>query len=107
MTQLVERVGQAYLTDYESFAAHGAVPAWLRELRENGIRRFAEAGFPTRRDEEWRFTNVGPIAETTFHRADGVPAVQASQLKPFWLAESEGAVLVFVNGRYVPGLSSG
>ena len=31
--------------------------------RARRIARFAELGFPTTRDEEWRFTNVAPIAD--------------------------------------------
>jgi Fe-S cluster assembly protein SufD len=39
---------------------------WLTELRERGAVRFAEVGFPTTRQEAWRFTDVRPIAETSF-----------------------------------------
>ncbi|MFB3132238.1 MAG: hypothetical protein ACE10K_06935, partial [Rhodothermales bacterium] len=41
-------------------------PAWLKPFRKAAIARFAEAGFPTTRDENWRHTNIAPIAETTF-----------------------------------------
>ena len=39
---------------------------WLQELREAAFERFPELGFPTTHDEEWRFTNVAPIARTSF-----------------------------------------
>jgi Fe-S cluster assembly protein SufD len=53
---------------YRAFAANGAsgAPEWLRSLRERAIARFAEVGFPSTRLEQWRFTNVQPIAETPF-----------------------------------------
>ena len=35
-------------------------PAWLFPLRKAGIARFAELGFPTLRDEDWRFTDLAP-----------------------------------------------
>jgi Fe-S cluster assembly protein SufD len=44
-------------------------PLWLRRIREAAIERFAELGFPTTRNEEWRFTNVAPIARTSFRPA--------------------------------------
>ena len=44
-------------------------PAWLAEAREASFNRFLDRGFPTVRDEEWRFTNVAPIAQTVFGRA--------------------------------------
>ena len=37
-------------------------PSWLLPLRRAGIARFAELGFPTLQDEDWRFTNVAPLA---------------------------------------------
>jgi Fe-S cluster assembly protein SufD len=41
-------------------------PAWLREIRRAAMDRFGELGFPTTHDEDWRFTNVAPIARTVF-----------------------------------------
>lgn len=41
-------------------------PAWLHALREEGMDAFEEQGFPLPRDEEWRFTPIGPIAEGLF-----------------------------------------
>ncbi|MGH7538190.1 MAG: Fe-S cluster assembly protein SufD [Gemmatimonadales bacterium] len=57
-----------FLEQYRSFTANGAsgAPAWLRSLREAAITRFADVGFPTTRQEQWRFTSVAPIAETPF-----------------------------------------
>ena len=50
---------------FERFAKPriGREPAWLNALRKAGISRFAETGFPTTRDEDWRFTNVAPLAK--------------------------------------------
>jgi Fe-S cluster assembly protein SufD len=39
---------------------------WLKELRERAFARFAEVGFPSTHDEEWRFTNVSPIVRSSF-----------------------------------------
>ena len=36
-------------------------------MRETAFQRFAELGFPTTHDEEWRFTNVAPIARLVGH----------------------------------------
>lgn len=34
----------------------------LRSLRERAYETFASEGFPTPRDEDWKYTNVGPVA---------------------------------------------
>ncbi|MBI3192747.1 MAG: Fe-S cluster assembly protein SufD, partial [Pedosphaera parvula] len=57
-----------HLAKFESFEQDGARqhPAWLFPLRKAGIARFAELGFPTVKHEDWRFTNVAPIAKLPF-----------------------------------------
>ena len=48
-------------------AAHS--PSWLHEIRRAAMAGFAEKGFPTTRQEEWRNTNVAPIAAVPFQPA--------------------------------------
>jgi Fe-S cluster assembly protein SufD len=78
----------------------------LEETRAAAARRFAELGFPTPRDEEWRFTNVAPIANTRFAEA---PACERLPEEARARAETlgwGGLRLVFVNGRLAPELSA-
>ena len=91
-------------TDFQRRAAGRNLP-WLRKLREDAFARFAEVGFPTTRDEDWRFTNITPITRTQF-RLPGNALVQLppAELKS-WNIEGSAARLVFVNGRYAPELS--
>ncbi len=44
----------------EAFKRRGSSgePAWLSARREGAMKRFAELGFPSRRQEAWRFTNL-------------------------------------------------
>jgi len=66
MTAAAEQIGN-WLELFTGHAArHEGAEPWLEKLRENAFARFAEQGFPTTRDEEWRFTNVAPIARTGF-----------------------------------------
>jgi Fe-S cluster assembly protein SufD len=78
-------------------------PAWLGTLRQQGFSRFSDAGFPTTHDEDWRFTNVFPIANTAFELALEA-RVSAADLEAFRVSDF-GCQLVFVNGRFAPGLS--
>jgi Fe-S cluster assembly protein SufD len=93
-----------YLVQHEAFAANGAgrAPTWLREIRAAALARFAELGFPTTRQEDWRFTSVEPIAATPFVSASARGAPPRS---PVPGALGAAARLVFVNGRYAPALS--
>jgi Fe-S cluster assembly protein SufD len=78
-------------------------PAWVRERREQASRRFADVGFPNTRQEDWRFTNVAPIADAKFALATGT-FTQASSLVAG--VKVPGALtLAIVNGQFAAGLS--
>ncbi len=79
---------------------------WLRSIRENAMQRFTALGFPTTKDESWRFTNVAPIAKTSFALAPQQPvSIDLQQLNQFIIPDLNAIRLVFVNGRYSPRLS--
>jgi Fe-S cluster assembly protein SufD len=82
-----------------------AAPGWLRELRQRGADRFAALGFPTVRQEEWRFTNVAPIADTAFRLAEKTPT-NASELTARVKIPDTAARIVILNGQFAPELSS-
>ncbi len=82
----------------------GAEPAWLVPVRRQAFERFRETGFPSPRDEEWRFTPVTPIATTSFVSAPAA-TVSEADIAPFYFGHAEWPRLVFVNGRYAAGLS--
>jgi len=99
------KTGAAFLADYDAFESRlGAQPESVRELRHAGRERFEEIGFPSTRQEEWRKTNVAPIARATFRRSSADPdALPRERIEPFRIPDCAEAV--FVNGRFAPGLS--
>src|SRR5208337_5188110 len=97
-----------YLETFERFEAQAKQPPWVFPLRKAGIARFAELGFPTLQQEDWRFTNVAPIANLPFK-----PVLEPSMEgpEPQRIARStfgrlEAARLVFVDGHCVRQLSA-
>jgi Fe-S cluster assembly protein SufD len=91
-------------TEFEKRAA-GTNLAWLRKLREDAFARFCQVGFPTTRDEDWRFTNVSAISRAQFALAGKSDArLSASDLKQ-WRMEASAAQLVFVDGQFRSDLS--
>jgi Fe-S cluster assembly protein SufD len=95
-----------YLTTFEQLERGRAhEPAWLRATRRSAAAAFERLGFPTTRDEEWRFTNVAPIADQAFVPAP-VVSVAPRDAAPFLVPGASGPVLYFVNGRYAAELST-
>lgn len=99
---------ERYLAAYQQAKSHGAkrAPAWLSELREAGIADFDQLGFPTTRNEEWKYTNVEAITTQSFARANGeAKLVNASEIIARSMINPAAARLVFVNGIYIPEFS--
>jgi Fe-S cluster assembly protein SufD len=83
-------------------------PLQFGDVRWEALDRFLTLGFPTTQDEEWRCTDVAPIAEKIFT----LPLQTASDakysgLKPLRLPDDFAAELVFVNGYFLAAGPSG
>jgi Fe-S cluster assembly protein SufD len=89
--------------DTQRAALPGARAPAIRALRAGAIARFAERGFPTLRDEAWKYTNLARIARGAFPTGEAAE-IDASALAPFRL-DGPSHRLVFVNGRFAPALS--
>jgi Fe-S cluster assembly protein SufD len=70
-------------------------PAWLAGRRRAGLEQFAAAGFPTRRDEDWKYTDLKLVARRSF-AAGGAPTLPVPEIDGL-----DCPALVFVNGRHV------
>src|SRR5437868_11516728 len=79
---------------------HGSVP--LADLRRSALESFASAGFPTQRDEDWKYTNLRRLESRNFVPAETAPVTPDESS---WIADA-GARIVLVNGHCMPGLSS-
>lgn len=87
----------------------GTEPSWLRDIRAQSFAQFELAGFPTVQQEEWKYTNVSPIAKTNFRpviAANGTALSPGVALAPFTYEETRDSVFVFVNGIFRSDLSS-
>ncbi len=87
---------------------NGQQSSELHALRRKGLESFAEKGFPSTRDEEWKYTNVESIAGNEF-----LPAILSeeataneNEIRRHFMSEAEAYRLVFVNGRFKPEFSA-
>src|SRR5215472_723023 len=99
---------QTHLDKFARFQNEASQPSWVFPVRKAGITRFAEMGFPTLHDEDWRFTNVSPIARLPFKPVFNLEpdGVSADRLKQFAFGRLEAIRLVFLNGHYLSELSA-
>jgi Fe-S cluster assembly protein SufD len=96
-----------YAEAFREFSGRGAnQPGWVARLREAAFEQFEAAGFPTTDDEDWKYTNVAPLARKTFTPAAGAFELESAAVETFVSAEARGSRLVFVNGVFNSDLSS-
>jgi len=97
-----------YLEQFKRFEGEDAQPSWLFPLRKAGLARFAELGFPTLKDEDWRFTNVAPIAKLPFKPVfdASTNGISATALAKFTFGNLNGPRLVFVDGHFAKEFST-
>jgi Fe-S cluster assembly protein SufD len=101
------KAAEKFLEKFRQFEPEPDQPAWLQPLRQAGVTRFAELGFPTLHDENWRFTNVAPIARLPFKpvfapvRGD----INLDDLHSFAFSRMPCRRLVFLDGHYCRGFN--
>ena len=97
-----------YRAAFDRASAGSVEPAWLATGRKAAIANFTELGFPTLNDEDWRFTNVAPIAALPFKPvlAPAPGGVDAATVDRYSFARLQASRLFFVNGHFSSELSS-
>ena len=87
-------------------ALAGCSLGWLQERRGRARDRLRADGYPTPKDEAWRYTNLEPLLAQGFAPAQGEgTAVAETNLTGFLIPGLDADRVVLVNGRFMPGLS--
>jgi Fe-S cluster assembly protein SufD len=100
MAQLAER-SDTLLSGFEALNQDPAMGRdGLAAARQLAFNRFVRTGFPTTQDEEWRFTNLAPLAALALERA-ATATVDAATLSALVPIRAASLSLTIVNGRLV------
>ncbi|MEY2963564.1 MAG: Fe-S cluster assembly protein SufD [Bacteroidota bacterium] len=76
------------------------------DMRRKALDAFEATGFPTTRDEEWKYTNLKPVLKEQYNiLLKGDDAVDFGDIKPFLLSDLDTYKIVFINGKYSSWLS--
>ncbi len=94
---------QGYLEDFEKLTARVSSNggAWLADLRNRAMKRFRALGFPSTRDEEWKYTSVEAVRKAPLRIADSSGADTVRSPAPFAAAGWDRYELAF------PGTGNG
>lgn len=91
-----------YVAEFQTFQKNGATksPLWVNDVRKSALTVFEERGFPTTKDEEWKYTNISSIAKLPFNYSATKQSVSAEFVKLLLVKDVVQYVIVFVNGHF-------
>jgi len=79
----------------------------LHEVRSNAIKNFENKGFPTKKEESWKYTSLNAILKndfSVFPKKDN--AIEFKDVKKYFLHEIDTYKVVFIDGIFSSFLSS-
>jgi len=79
-------------------------PKSLYALRQQALDSLAKVGFPTIKDEEWKYTNISPILKNQYQIADSASKPDLERLNHY--TSPDDINIFFINGVFSPELSS-
>ncbi|MBK8897130.1 MAG: Fe-S cluster assembly protein SufD [Candidatus Competibacteraceae bacterium] len=101
MTAAAPVLSDRYRPAFDAFLANRREPETITRARREAFERFEALGWPSRQQEAWRFTDLSALQTLDLQRpADAL--VEASILPTL---DAAAYRLVFINGRFAPGLS--
>ncbi len=94
-----------FLDAYRTLSSATEEPAWLTARRDAGMKRFGEIGFPTRKQENWRFTDLRPLTLAPILPSAAQGGFDPGRLDSYYFGGPSHRI-VLINGLYAPELSN-
>lgn len=91
---------------HDAFLAANPTNPTIDGLRKEAIEIFNNEGFPKRKDEEWKYTNVAPLTKVDYTLNAEDATINAEQITDLFVNNLDSYKVVFVNGKFNAALSS-
>ncbi len=97
-----------YISAFNNFESqlNGSSEIPFHRVRKEAISNLDRMGFPTRRDEEWKYTDIRPVLQNRYRFAHQAKKLSRQVIQPFQLPEMSRNFIVFINGHFSPDLST-
>ncbi len=95
------------ISSFMAFEERIDVHADLHNIRTEAIKNFESKGFPTKKEEAWKYTSLSALLKTDFSVFPKKEnAIEFKQVKKYFLHEIDTYKVVFVDGKYSSFLSA-
>ena len=95
------------VSSYLAFDDHLEDDSPIHEIRKKAIHTFEEKGFPTKKEEDWKYTSLKSILNkdySVFPKGD--KEVKFKKVRNYFLHDIDSYKLVFIDGIYSSFLSN-
>ena len=91
-----------FITDFDLLnnGAKDETQKHWNDIRTNALNAFKHLSFPTKRDEEWKYTSVKEITDKDFSVIQSELLDQHLDLSAYMIEGVEPIILTFVNGQF-------
>jgi Fe-S cluster assembly protein SufD len=95
------------IASFMAFEEQVDVDSDLHDIRTSAIRNFENKGFPTKKEEAWKYTSLNQILKSDFSVfPKNENSVEFAEVKKYFLHEIDTYKVVFVDGVFSSFLSS-
>lgn len=80
--------------------------AYLQNIRTEAIKSFKEKGFPTKKEEAWKYTSLNSLLKndfSVFPKQDNT--LEYGDIKNYFIHEIDSYKIIFIDGKYASHLS--
>lgn len=94
------------LSSYVTFQENLGVDNDILDIKDKAIRNFEEKGFPSKKDEAWKYTSLNSLVKNDFSLfPKKEDTIEFKDVKKYFLHEIDTYKIVFIDGIYSSYLS--
>lgn len=95
------------LSSFLAFEQKVDINTDLHDLRSESLKNFENKGFPTKKEEAWKYTSLNAVLANDFNiLPKGDSSVEWKDVKKYFLNDVDTYKVVFINGVFCSHLSS-
>ncbi|MEN3323397.1 Fe-S cluster assembly protein SufD [Mariniflexile soesokkakense] len=94
------------ISSFLAFEERVDVDAYVHDVRSEAIKIFEEKGFPTKKEEAWKYTSLNSILKedySVFPKNEN--AIEYNDVKKYFIHDIDTFNVVFIDGKYSSHLS--
>ncbi|WGD35614.1 Fe-S cluster assembly protein SufD [Olleya sp. YS] len=94
------------VSSFLAFENHVDIDSKVHDIRSEAIKTFENKGFPTKKDEAWKYTSLNSVLKhdySVFPKQEN--ALEYSDVKKYFIHDIDTYKIVFIDGKYSSHLS--